>query len=129
MSKSSGRERFTTITLQVPDVERSVRFYRDGLGLPFEGEMSTNAMGARIGEIFLLLHQDFEPGMEAKERGLGIELHFSVPDADGYLAELRERGIEPHAEPKDQPWGRVFSVTDPDGYAIEFVAPLARDGE
>ena len=69
MSKSSGIERFTTITLQVPDVERSVRFYRDGLGLPFEGEMSTNAMGARIGEIFLLLHQDFEPGMEAKGAG------------------------------------------------------------
>ena len=123
-ASTTGIDRFTTITLQVADVDRSLRFYRDGLGLPFDAETSANAMGATIGEVFFLLHKDFEPGLAEKERGVGIELHFGVPDADAYIAELRARGIEPHGEPKDQPWGRVFSVTDPDGYAIEFVAPL-----
>jgi catechol 2,3-dioxygenase-like lactoylglutathione lyase family enzyme len=118
-------DRFTTITLQVSDLERSLHFYRDGLGLSFNPQSSDNAIGASVGEVFLLLHKDFEPGLESKERGLGIELHFGISDADAYFAELKERGISPLDEPKDQPWGRVFSVTDPDGYAIEFVAPKA----
>ncbi len=125
ISPSTGIERFTTITLQVADVDRSVRFYRDALGLPFDAETSSNAIGAAVGEVFFLLHKDFEPGLEGKERGVGIELHFGVPDADAFIAELRAHGIEPHGEPQDQPWGRVFSVSDPDGYAIEFVAPLS----
>ena len=123
-SATTGIGRFTTITLQVADVERSVRFYRDALGLPFDAETSGNAMGAAVGEVFLLLHKDFEPGLEGKERGVGVELHFGVADADAYRAELRARGVAAHEEPQDQPRGRVFSVTDPDGYAIEFVAPL-----
>ena len=119
-------ERFTTITLQVSDVERSLHFYRDGLGLSFNPATSESAIGAVVGDLFFLLHKDFGPGLEGKERGVGIELHFGVPDADVYFAELRTRGVEPHGEPEDQPWGRVFSVSDPDGYAIEFVAPLAK---
>ena len=119
-------ERFTTITLQVSDVERSLHFYRDGLGLSFNPASSESAVGAMVGDLFLLLHKDFEPGLGEKERGAGIELHFGIPDADEYFEELRQRGVEPHGEPKDQPWGRVFSLSDPDGYAIEFVAPLAK---
>ncbi len=120
-------ERFTTITLQVSDVERSLQFYRDGLGLSFNPATSESAVGAEVGGVFLLLHKDFEPGLQGKERGVGIELHFGVPDADVYFTELRQRGIQPYGEPEDQPWGRVFSVGDPDGYEIEFVAPLAKD--
>ena len=121
-----GIERLTTLTLQVSDVERALRFYRDGLGLTFNDPSSADAVGAVIGGTFLLLHKDFEPSLAGKERGAGIEIHFGVPDADAYFAELRSRGIEPEGEPEDRPWGRVFSVRDPDGYAIEFIAPAAK---
>jgi catechol 2,3-dioxygenase-like lactoylglutathione lyase family enzyme len=119
----AGVERFSTITLQVADVERALHFYREGLGLKFNPPSSESAVGAVVGGVFLLLHKDFESGLEGKERGLGIELHFAIADADAYCAELLSRGIEPLAEPEDRPWGRVFSVRDPDGYSIEFVAP------
>jgi predicted enzyme related to lactoylglutathione lyase len=123
----SGIERLTTITLQVSDVGRSLHFYRDGLGLVFDPPTSESAVGAVVGDVFLLLHKDFEPGLDKKERGVGVELHFGVDDADAYLAQLQARGVKAHAEPKDQPWGRVFSVRDPDGYAIEFLARLGDD--
>ncbi len=121
---ATGIEGFSTITLQVADLERSVRFYGDSLGLNFDVQYSGNARGAMVGDVLLLLHRDFQPESIKQERGVGIELHFSIPDADAYLAQLKQRGVEAEEEPKDQPWGRVFSVSDPDGYAIEFVAPL-----
>lgn len=124
-SSSICIEQFTTITLQVSDLDRSLHFYRDGLGIEFNQPTSAEAAGAQVGDVLLLLHKDFEPGLATKERGAGVELHFGVSDADVYSAELQGRGITPATKPEDRPWGRVFSLTDPDGYAIEFVAPHA----
>ncbi len=37
MGKSQMKPRITVITIAVDDLERSLRFYRDGLGLKTEG--------------------------------------------------------------------------------------------
>ena len=122
-SATKAVQRFGTISLQVSDLERSVHFYRDSLGLGFDNYVSGSALGAKVGEVLLLLHRDSDSMPKGKERGIGIELHFDVPDADAYFAELKERGVIVDQEPHDQPWGRAFSLMDPDGYAIEFVGP------
>lgn len=41
------KPRVTVITLGVDDLERAVRFYRDGLGLPTQGSLGRNSSMGR----------------------------------------------------------------------------------
>ena len=71
----------------------------------------------------LLLHADAEdsPGTP---RGVGAHLHLRVHGIHGLWHRLRSEGLAPPAAPAERPWGVVaFSLTDPDGYLLEFVEP------
>ena len=80
--------------------------------------MSGRCAGARP-DSHLLLHRDFSAATGRSKRAVGVHLHLSVDDADGFHALLRRHGIEAASEPIDRPWGREFEVVDPDGYRIE----------
>ncbi len=116
--------------LRVRDLDRSVAFYRDALGLPIEclGEYRAGTrpfVSARIGGQLLDLVPDttFDPAL-----GGGGFLHFCVRvrgglDAD-VLPRVRAQGIEVI---EDQPmvrlgatgYGPSIYVRDPDGYIVE----------
>lgn len=74
-----------------------------------------------------MLHADFDSSLGNTPRGKGITVHFSVVDADVCHAALLARGLKPEHEPQDRPWGREFSIRDPDGYEIEFIGPRKSD--
>jgi catechol 2,3-dioxygenase-like lactoylglutathione lyase family enzyme len=114
-----------TVLIEVSDVERSLGFWRDGLGIPLapDREDKQNCHDAWIGGTHLLLHRDFSAATGSAARGAGVHLHLSVDDADAFHALLHRRGIEPASVPEDKPWGREFDVVDPDGYRIEILQP------
>jgi predicted enzyme related to lactoylglutathione lyase len=104
-------------------------FYRDGLGIPFEATgYGDHSFEARLGEVRVLLHPDFEDSLKTAKRGAGVFVHLWVPDSDAYCGEIRRRGIAIAEEPADRPWGRQFSVVDPDGYEIHILGPLRHVG-
>jgi catechol 2,3-dioxygenase-like lactoylglutathione lyase family enzyme len=111
-----------TIVLQVSDLQRSLAFYRDALGLDFT-QRSERAAETTLGGVQLLLHVDFDPSIQAKPRGAGIGLHFAVPDADACYNDLLTRGVQITEPPANEPWGREFAVLDPDGYGLEIIGP------
>jgi len=114
---------FDTITLQVADLGRSLLFYGNVLGLEFS-ERGQHSAGAHVGGVRLLLHEDFDPAVRSNpNRGVGVGLHFSVPDVDACHRDLASKGLRAEM-PKNEPWGREFSVRDPDGYEIEFIGPM-----
>ena len=115
-------ESLSTITLQVANLKRSLAFYRDGLGLDF-ADASQRSAQALVGDVCLLLHEDFDPTLKDKPRGAGIDLHFSVADVDACFEALSKSGLRPENPPEDHPWGREFAIKDPDGYEIEFIGP------
>src|SRR5437660_917789 len=93
---------FDTITLQVADLGRALLFYGN----------------------VLRLHEAFDPAVRSNpDRGAGVGIHFSVPDVDAYHRELASKGLRAEM-PKNEPWGREFSIRDPDGYEIEFIGPM-----
>ena len=106
------------VILQVADLPRSLRFYRDEIGFehtysqPEEGEpqFATLESGA------------FTLGLAAAEgrvEAMTTALWLYTDDVDGAFATLRDRGARVVSEPADQPWGeRLASVSDPDGYTI-----------
>lgn len=127
MGKKTVVRRIDEILIQVSDVERSLKFYRDGLGIPFKPtRYGDDSFEARVGDVRFLLHPDFDDSLRKARRGAGILIHFWVRDADTYRAEIRQRGIAVDEEPEDRPWGRHFSVVDPDGYRIHILGPVLR---
>jgi lactoylglutathione lyase len=110
------------ITLWVRDFERTVRFYRDMMGLPV---LEANESFARFGTggTQLAFHA-LGPGDPAPgDRGL--EIHFQVAEVDPVYYELRGRGVEFKEPPANMPWGvRMAAFADPEGWTVEIIGPI-----
>jgi lactoylglutathione lyase len=108
------------------DLERSIGFYRDILGLPlrfstdsyaeFETEGAKFALYGRP-HLAELIGRDAPPGPAPWPQG---EIAFFVEDPDSEHERLRRSGVTILAPPTDRPWGeRTLHVSDPDGNVIE----------
>jgi catechol 2,3-dioxygenase-like lactoylglutathione lyase family enzyme len=120
----------------VTNMERSLRFYVDGLGFVMknwwipEGEGHYPAGDGKIrwcwlelGDAAIML-QEFLPDRLPKETlGAGTTICFQCNDALALYREFKARGIEPRNRPfvGNRLW--VVPLSDPDGYRIEFSSP------
>ncbi len=139
---------FSHICISVSDVERSLAFYRDGLGLDvvFDRKLSGPGMESATGEpgargrmvglkvpgpggvtIELLGFAHRSAGSEGARAAPGstrvgyTNASLGVDDLDAAHAELVAAGIQPLQEPFEVGGVRMFFVADPDGTAIEIV--------
>ena len=99
-------------------------WYRDVLGIPLEkwggAKLRYDAEGhppAVVWSPFEEQTSHFAPS----ERPFMI--NFAVDDLDGFLAQLRERGVEPLGRDDSDPFGRFAWLLDPDGTKIELWEP------
>jgi catechol 2,3-dioxygenase-like lactoylglutathione lyase family enzyme len=113
--------------IMVTDLERSVRFYTDGLGLVvgsrLPGKPGPGVTVVAPGEAsspFILLRQrdatvTTQPAIDV---GNGLSrIMLSVDDAQALAGRLRSAGYEP-SSPNAR---NIFFVTDPDGYRYEVI--------
>jgi lactoylglutathione lyase len=118
------------VILYVRDLEGSIEFYRDVIGLPFKLRGQGYAEFATEGTKFALFEQARLPeliGRPAREGGPGCEVAFLVDDVDAEAERLRAAGVEVLAGPVDRPWGqRTLHVADPDGHVVEFAQDLPK---
>jgi catechol 2,3-dioxygenase-like lactoylglutathione lyase family enzyme len=114
-------EKISAVTFRVANMAKSVRFYRDVLGMEiiYGGE----------GEFFSSLRTEDAPyPILNLEQGEPVtrwgRLIFYVADVDACWAYLRGKGFHPE-NPRDASWGeRYFHMSDPDGYELSFARPL-----
>lgn len=115
---------FDLLFLEVNNLEESVVFYADVLGLELEklnpdGEPPMATF--RSGTFRLTLAQQLETMLR---RGRGAHFFLGVGDVDEYYRQLKERGAEVQP-PVDEGWGgRFITVQDPDKYRFFFVTWL-----
>lgn len=115
------------VVLVVADLDRSVTFYADVLGLPLghrSGPYAQFATGVTRVACYERDAMASTLGMEALRAPApdapGFELGFKVDDVDAAYAELIDAGAEPATPPRDRPWGqRTAYIRDPDGHLIE----------
>jgi lactoylglutathione lyase len=114
----------------VTDIERSVRFYRDVLGLPFRFATDTYAEFATHGAKFAVFSRRALPELIGREAPSGPvpwpagEVAFFVDDPDAEHARLLRAGVTILAPPTDRPWGeRTVHLADPDGNVVELTRP------
>ena len=119
------------VILYVRNLESSITFYRDVIGLAFKfqesGYAEFTARGSKLG----LYDRSRLPGligMEATEGGPAGEVLFLVDDVDAEAERLRRTGVEIIARPVDRPWGhRTLHVLDPDGFVVELAQEIPRE--
>ena len=106
------------IVLSVPDLAAARAFYTEKLGLEVETESPGFIQFRRpAGAVFAL-----QPDASAKSY-TGVELWWNVENADQAHDDLAAKGA-PIAEPlSDQPFGRIFAVSDPAGNTLHFFQP------
>ena len=124
-----ARSTIGQVHISVTDIDRSVAFYRDSLGLPFLVRVPGQPMAfLSCGETRLYLATP-EPGFRSQPT-----LYFSVASIDGAHAELVAKGVEfrdtPHVVHRDDThelWLAFFE--DPDGCVLALMEerPLATD--
>jgi predicted enzyme related to lactoylglutathione lyase len=123
--------RYSNIT--VNDVDESIPFYRDGLGLEISSDIANG------GFRWVTLGSPDQPGLdivlsephagrsqadgdavqELLTKGMLPNVVFSTDDLDGTFERLRASGAEVLQEPIDQPWGpRDAAFRDPSGNHI-----------
>src|SRR5262249_10584768 len=107
------------------DYERSLRFYRDKLGLAIAREYG-------VGTVFFAGQSLIELAGHG-EPNAGGTLWLQVRDVYATQDELKGRGVNITREARQEPWGlHELHVTDPDGVTLIFVQvprnhPLRRD--
>jgi len=106
------------VHISVTDVDRSVAFYRDTLGLPHLFTVQGQPMAFfQAGEVRLYLGVP-----ESKEFTSHCVLYFRVDDIEAETARLRGAGVtvgEPHVVHRDgtsELW--MAGLTDPDGHHV-----------
>lgn len=116
------------------DAGPMVAFYRDLVGLPFEGTVELPGTGTmhrlRAGTSVIKITEsdpkaDAVPGGLAGATGLRYWT-ISVPDVDAVADTLRAGGAKLIVEPRDiRPGVRIAMVADPDGNWVEFLTVSA----
>jgi len=116
--------------LGVTDMERSLRFYLDGLGFvmknKWEPEGRIRWCWLTRGGASIMLQEYVKEGHGGRRPdgvlGQGVSLSFQCEDAVALYHEFRSRSLEP-SEPfvGNNMW--VTGLSDPDGYRVEFESP------
>jgi catechol 2,3-dioxygenase-like lactoylglutathione lyase family enzyme len=130
----------TSIAPIVRDAEESRSFYRDGLGLSFEGEegdylFTHNLAGTK--------HFGLWPISEAATACFGTtewpadipvpqaSIEFEVPDVPAAAAELTTKGYRLVHEARTEPWGQITArLSSPEGLLVAVCyTPAFHDAE
>lgn len=119
------------VLLHPTDLERSLRFYRDALGLAVRREFGPPE---HPGTVFFLGEGALElSGSSGVPPSAATRLWLQVRDLDVEHERLRAAGVPVLRAPRQEPWGlREMHVADPDGLQIVLVQvpddhPLRRD--
>ncbi|HHY59553.1 MAG TPA: VOC family protein [Clostridia bacterium] len=115
---------FCWATITVKDLEESLRFYQEIVGLTLDRRFQAGPgleiafLGDGETKVELIANR------EVKEVNIGphISLGFKVDSLDDKIAFVRERGIPIHSGPfQPNPQTRFFFIQDPNGLKIQFV--------
>src|SRR5574341_272716 len=117
--------------LRVGDMQRSVRFYTDVLGMKLlrttdrpEQKYSLAFVGYGSEETSAVLELTYNYGVESYDLGKGFgHVAIGVPDVAGACERVRKGGGKVTREPGPVKGGTtvIAFVEDPDGYKIEFI--------
>ncbi len=127
--------RLEGLTLTVGSVARSVEFYGGVLGLEVAYQREPAFALIKVGDASIGLLSIDEARREGAEemtpaQRRAIHVEFTTDDLDALYTELTAKGMAFDQPPHDEPWERVMTGFDPDGYSVEIAqGRRGQDGE
>lgn len=114
---------FKWVTLHVSDMERSLRFYVDLMGMKvsehiLNDKMEINMLVTENGVNIELIRLNDEIIVGP---GRGVSVGLIVPNAAALTAKLKEEGIEVKGPFSPNPYLTFYFAVDPDGYMIQLI--------
>jgi len=111
----------TFIALQVRNIERAAKFYETRLGLKRTPVAPPGAVVFDTTPASFAVREPL-PGVDLDAArpnpGIGVALWLHADDAQVLHDRLAADGVPITVAPFDSPFGRTFTFSDPDGYAI-----------
>ena len=114
--------KFIHVTISVEDLNESLNFYQDVIGLKVKRRFSAGGsdivfLGDGGTEIELI----FNPAKPNNSIGQDISLGFEVPSLKEAASRLKEMGVETSKVIQPNPHVMFFFFSDPNGVRIQFV--------
>jgi lactoylglutathione lyase len=122
----SDRERLIVVILHVADLEASLLFYRDLVGVPLERGLNLPEDDPWYGGHHVelswrdgaYLHFALFPARSVDRVTSGVELGFLADDVRATHERMRAGGATVLHEPRPEPWGLTARYRDPDGNVV-----------
>lgn len=116
--------KFCWTTINVKDMDKSINFYQEILGLDLNRRMQPSPdmelafLGSGDTQIELINNVENKDIFYGKDISMG----FVVESTDDFAELLKEKGIELHSGPfQPNPFIKFFYILDPDGLKIQLV--------
>jgi lactoylglutathione lyase len=118
--------RVGAVILLVSNMEKSVKFYRDTLGLPIKTK-SKDWTEFFNNDTVMALH----PAKKKSniKTGSGTLVGFEVGDLEATVKKLKEKRVKFFKKPKEEPFGKHAIVQDPDGHLISIAEIKEKSAE
>ncbi len=125
MSDDKALGKLGLIMVVVSDMERSVAFYRDVVGLKLLFNQD-NWSQFDAGNILVGLHPEGDEVKVSPTTGCTFGIY--VNDIQKCVNEIKRRGGKIEVEPRREPFGLWALLKDPDRYGIQIIQ-MARTGD
>jgi lactoylglutathione lyase len=107
-------------------MERSVKFYKETLGLPIKTKSKDWTEFFGSGTV-LALHPAKKKS--AIKPAAAMLVGFEVSDLDSSVKKLKEKKVKFYKKPKQEPFGKHAIIQDPDGHLVSIAEIKAKATE
>lgn len=114
---------FLWCTITVNNMEASVKFYQEIVGLTIQRKFNTEDEGeiAFLGDGQTKVELIYNPKQKTSGDVEGISLGFEVDSVDEKMKYIKEKGLQVDSGPyQPNPHIKFFFVKDPNGISIQF---------
>ena len=117
-------KRIGNIILEVKDLDVSIKFYHEILGMPIKNERRNWVdLGQQSGGTLSLHPASITTSHTSSSKQNGILIGLTVGDLDSAMDELSDANIDVFRDVQERQAGKNAVILDPDGYLISLFEP------
>lgn len=122
-------KRLGSVILAVADLDKSVKFYHEILGLPIRSQRRTWVDLGKQGASISLHPASLSAPHAGSSIDNGMVLGLTVGDIKSAVEELKSKGVKIHRDIVNRDAGKNAIILDPDEYMVTLFEPNFKDKE